>query len=213
MILHEVLYYLAATWGLVLFWYYYVNRHRFDFEMKAIEPYMWLTALAGIYEVVVTKWLFVDSTAWFRIFSLLEVSTLLYFFNRIVSGFRPFFWISLLVYMSAFTYMLIKFEEFDIQDADQVLVLITTLIVYVYGIGWFRQKFMHPKDESLLQSGTFYIISGLLIYFSATIFLFLSAKLIYHNHKELYMQYWTFNIFMVSLTRLIFTIGVWKARI
>ena len=209
---YEIMYYLTSVLGLVLFGYYYRNREKLDPVMAATGPFMWLTALSCIYEVVFTRWLFVDATAWFRIYSLLEIAALLYFFRKAVLGYRVLFWISAVVYLGSFVYMLIRFEEYDIQEADQVLSLITTLVVYAYTIAWFRQKFIHLDDESLLQSGAFYFISALLIYFSATIFLFLSAKMIYSNHKELYVQYWTFNVVMVTLTRLICIIAIWKGR-
>ncbi len=181
--------------------------------MRAAGPYFWLIGLSSLYEQVFTLWLRVDATIYFRIYGLLDMVLMLYFYSQVVKGQRAAIWLFGLAYSIVFIYLWIHFDEYDLTRADQICVPISTFIVFYFTILWFRQQFLAMREESLLSMGSFYFVSGLFMYFAATIFLFLYSNLVFKSKAVNYLlEFWVFNIFMVILARLIFIIAIWKGR-
>src|SRR5690606_18912822 len=54
---------------------------------EPIVPFIWLTALAALYEFIGTVLLKINVSYWFQLYALLEYATLYYFFYRLL-GYR-----------------------------------------------------------------------------------------------------------------------------
>src|SRR5690606_1070842 len=126
--------------GFLLLGVFLKLRSRLTPEVLAAAPYFWLIALSSFYEWVFTYWLRIDATLYFRLYSLLEFLTLLYFFNVIVPRLRIMYLALLAIYMVPYAIMMFFYDRWDMQDADQVLSFLTTIMIYACSIGWFRHK-------------------------------------------------------------------------
>ncbi len=88
-----------------------------------------------------------------------------------------------------------------------------TLIVLTFSILWFKQLFSKLEEESLSKNPNFYFVSGLIVCYCGTVFLFLVSSSIYAYDKSNFHYYWLLNILLNFVLRSLLIIGVWKARV
>ncbi len=192
---------------------YLINRNKLADDLRGAVPYFWLTGVSAVYEQVFTFFLRVDATVYFRIYGFLDPMLILYFYSRVLRGERAALWFAAALHVVVCAYLAINFDQYDLQQADQVMVPLATVFVFYFTFGWFRQKFMEMEDTSLLSMGSFYMISGIFIYSAATIFLFLYSSLVRKAEGvNFLLDFWVFNIFMGALARVIFIVAIWKGR-
>jgi hypothetical protein len=87
-----------------------------------------------------------------------------------------------------------------------------TIIILVFSILWFRKIFKEFEINNLLDSPTFYFISGLLIYYCGSVVLFLLANDLYTTDQNSFQYYWLLNIILNFVLRTLLIVGIWKAR-
>jgi len=175
-----------------------------------IEPFLWLIILSDLYELIVTRQLKFSSELWFRSYLLLEFSTLFYFFRKLLKGNYKAFLISYgILYLMAFITSLFFWNEWDKLKTDSFLSVLEIIFVYCSSILWFKDIFMELQEKSLLSVSVFYFLSGFILYFSGTIFLFLVSDQI-KKHNLGFEAYWNLNIFFNIVLRFLLIIGIWK---
>lgn len=91
------------------------------------------------------------------------------------------------------------------------LAIIEFFLIIIFSINWFVNVFKNKDVESLLQLSHFYFISGLLIYYSGTIFLFILSDEILQAGLSL-KSYWTVNLILLLIFRILLIISIWKGR-
>ena len=77
---------------------------------------------------------------------------------------------------------------------------------------WMKYAFINLKEDSLLKYPPFYFISGLLFYFSGTLFLFLFGNLILKEGSEAFLDSWMLNLFFNIVFKILLFIGIWKGQ-
>lgn len=86
------------------------------------------------------------------------------------------------------------------------------MIILTFSALWFKDVFEKLEIRNLLQSPSFYFVSGLILYYCSTFFLFLMHDLLYGADKSKAEEIWLLNIIFNLLLRSLLIIGVWKAR-
>jgi len=77
--LHKAFLYITLFIGIIPLLILFVKRKAFAFNTP-IVPFIWLTALATLYEFIGTGLFQINTAYWFQLYSLLELITLYYFF-------------------------------------------------------------------------------------------------------------------------------------
>lgn len=205
----KVLFFLTLFSGIIPFAIFLSKKKILDFK-EPIMPFIWLTALASLYEFFGTTLLRFNTSYWFQIYSLLEYITLYYFFFRL---FRPSYKILFKIFLA--TGLLVYLISFFFWTSESALVSLginigpITLFVLTFSFLWFKDLFLRIDKKDPLKNPVFYFITGLSVYFSSVFFLFLLSHFIFTQGLGL-NAYWQINIAALLLLRISLIIGVWK---
>jgi hypothetical protein len=77
---------------------------------------------------------------------------------------------------------------------------------------WFINLFRDAIVENLFANSNFYFISGFIIYYCGTLFLFLFGHYFYKQSIALFHEYWTLNIVLNMVLTSFLILGLWKAQ-
>lgn len=183
-------------------------------EVQYLEPFIWFVGLGSIYELVGTVILKINSDYWLRFNKIAAFFLIAYFFFHLLK--KKFIFLH---YFFAITYLIFYFSLFLVWNewsnllTNSYLIAFQTLVVVVFSILWFRNLFTELYFESLLQNPSFYFISGLILYYSGTIFLFLASNVIYKSDRPFFADYWQINFFFNFILRTLLIFGIWKGRV
>ena len=182
-------------------------------ETRYIEPFLWLIVISNIYEVICTRILYINSAAWFRLYLILEFLVVAHYFYRLLGRRCTAFFVSAAaVFIIAFIILGIYWKTIDSFMGDAVLSVIEIIFVYVCSIMWFKDIFINVEEDSLLQSPSFFFVSGFVIYLSGTIFLFLMANMLRKTESVDFQSIWMLNIIFNIILRILLIIGIWKGQ-
>lgn len=174
-------------------------------------PFIILTAIASIYELVFTSFLKIISSHWFQIYDFLEFFALVYFFMKIFEQKQKD-----ILFLFAFIFLISFGISIYFWEVDNSLVskginsITTTLLVFTAIFIWFKNEFQKLEIAIIWQNAKFYFISGFLIYYASTIFLFIASNFIFKNENLKFEDYWFLNIIATFILRTFLIIGTWK---
>lgn len=178
-----------------------------------ITPFLLLVFFSSLYEWIATKIFEVPTILWFRVYLLLEFLTLVYyFFYLLKKRFKVFFCISTGLFITTFIFLLPDLYSGHNLKADAYLSIFEIVFVYIGIVLWFRNIFKELNEQSLLHIPDFYFISGFLMYFSGTLFLFLMGDLLLNHTTINFQAYWNLSIIFNIILRLFLIIGAWRMR-
>lgn len=203
----------TVLYGLLpLLIYHFLNKKLID--IKAIYPFLVVVFMAGIYEFIGTFLLKIDAANWFYIYNVLAFLSIHYLFYIILKKRFKIIFISLIIILL----LLIVFASFFLKSYNFLEItsffnVFQTSIILFFSILWFKKVFQELIVDGLLKSPYFYFLSGLIIYYSGTLFLFLTITYIYLNDKPAFEYYWLLNIILNILLRTLLIVGILKARI
>lgn len=175
-------------------------------------PFILLTGFSSIYEYIGTYLLHLNTGYWFRIYSFLEFSVVWYFYYKILDFKKSYLFFGAF-YLLLYGYCLIDWSPNSKTIDDLPLNIAITLMVVVSSFLWFLDVFKKMEDKALYHRTEFYYISGLLIYFTGTFLVFLTADYIINNDSIKLLDYWVLIIIFNLILRVILIFTVWKARI
>jgi len=182
-------------------------------EISFITPYIWLVALGSAYELIGTLLLKINITYWFHIYCFLEFFCLNYFFYKLFEKRYKYLTIVFsVVFLCVFIILMMEWLHLSNLESDAFLGTISTLLVGVSVILWFRGLTSDPNTRLLWERPVFYLIAGLFIYYTGTFFLFLMSDSILKNQRMNMMDFWVINILLTLLLRTLLIVGVWKAK-
>lgn len=201
--------------GLVPFVFFQFKKDKFlSIEIFFIKPFILLVFFGSIYELVGSFYFKWKVNYWFIVYNLLSYITIFYFYFKILnSKYKYLFLFFGVGIISLFVSIFIIYSIDDFFSFNYQFKLIQTIFILVFSFLWFRQVFKQLKIISLLESPTFYIISGLILYYCGTFFLFLVANYVYLNHKPLLADYWLINLIFNIVLDMFLVISIWKARV
>ena len=169
--------------------------------------------IGGIYELLFTMVLGYDSQILFKIYPFLEFIALLYFFRKLIGLSQSVFYIIIGIYSVLFIYMYYLYHFKISSTALELFIPIThCLLVFTGSTKWTIQQFEKLETSSLLHFPVFYILSGMILYYSGTFFIF-GLETIFRNTKNsILLYFWYVNLVLAFIYRLSFYIAIWKAK-
>lgn len=205
--------YFVVLYGIVPLLVYFLLPNTTVKEVRFIYPFLWVVCIASLYEFLGTLVFKISSEYWFIVYKLLAFSTILYFFIsllgeklRLVYCFYSICFLALLLYFS------IHWDIKKYLEINSYFNTLQTLVVFTFSIAWFRRVFIHLEFDSLGQSPVFYFVSGLLLYYSGTVFLFLMSTVLLVHESSSFQDYWMLNIGLNLVLRTLLIIGIWKGQ-
>lgn len=178
-----------------------------------IIPFLYLTAISSLYEMLFTLYLKIDSTLWFTVYDILAFSAMFYFFYKIN---YPKYRILFITGILLFTVLIIP-NIFSINKSVHHFLNVQSLFsgaitafIFVMTFLWFIDIFKKMETPNLWSVPDFYYVSALFIYYSSTFFLFLLSDVILSNDSGKLMDYWLLNIIATLVLRILLITGVWK---
>jgi len=213
MIIYTILFYISMILGFVPILLFFSFKGRFsDSSYKGILPFICLVAFASFYELIFSHYLKVNVENWFKIYALLEfILVVILFYGQKNRPSRYFFWIFSFLYLTVFTFLTLRSQEIHYLKQDSFLNLIMIFFIISYATIWFYKNFKSMESNSLLELPFFYLLSGLLIYYSGTIVLSLLSESIVKSPMKIY-DYWLVHICFLILFRIFIVVSIWKGR-
>lgn len=204
----------TAFIGLIPLGSYFYLKNRRSEEINLLKPFLYLVAFSSIYEFVFSFLLKINVTIWFRVYSLIETFILMMFFYKLTIGKYKFIQsFYLLIYIVLFIVISIMGNKINFDRGDSFLSLVEFLFIITLSVLWFKNLFNDLKLISLWNSPIFYFISGLVLYFSGTSFLFLSCEIISSTDEVNFYDYWIINVVLAFIFRVLLIVSVWKGQV
>lgn len=209
-----VLLYFVIVFGISPFLYFLVARRQSAIELKAILPYVFLTFISSLYEFFGTLTFGWNVSYWFLIYDILDFSCIFYFFYIILQ--KKHFWIFvafLVLFAALCSFLYWQYEIKDFIVVNNYFKGFITFFVLLFSVLWFAKLFAEVYIEDLLNNSTFYFITGFVLYYCGTLFLFLLSNYLYHSDSVLFQSYWVVNIVLNFVLRTLLLVGLWKAKV
>ena len=128
------------------------------------------------------------------------------------SIFRNYFSFFLVFFIILCFFLYLYFNIEDILIITSYIDTFITLFILFFTIIWFRKLILDAYIENLLHNSTFYFISGFILYYCGTLFLFLLSNYIYKVDSNMFESYWVINILLNLVLRTLLLVGLWKAK-
>ena len=126
--------------------------------------------------------------------------------------FRPLYYFFSTLFLFLLLYYSYYWNKQNYLVINSYFNTLQTLVVFIFSILWFRRVFLNLEFDSLGRSPVFYFISGLLLYYSGTVFLFLMSSLIFEHEKSSFQDYWMLNIGLNLVLRTSLILGIWQGQ-
>lgn len=205
--------YVLSSFVIVFIFYKFKNLQ----SLQPIKPFIWLMLPSVLVD---TTYYFVNfyfnvnypTAYWQRMYEFFEFYTIVYFFYQLLKlNYRLLFKLFSFLYLILYCYLLSIWKLDDSLKTDSFLIIFETLFIIIFSIIWFKNCFSELTESSLLNSPSFYFITGFLIYFSGTVFLYIIIGYILENDITKFYDYYILNNYLVVVLRIIFFIGLFKA--
>lgn len=172
-----------------------------------------LFSFGALYELIFTIYFKVNSEIWFKIYPFLEFIGLLYFFRKLIGLSQSVFYIIIGIYSVLFFYMYFLYHFKVSSSALELFIPIThCLLVFTGSTKWTIQQFEKLETSSLLHFPVFYILSGMILYYSGTFFIFGLETIFRYTKSPVLLYFWYINLLLLFIYRLSFYIAIWKAK-
>lgn len=207
--MHKAFFYITLFIGIIPLLILIIKRKAFTFK-EPIVPFVWLTVLATLYEFIGSIVLQVNTAYWFQLYSLLELIALYYFFYKLFSAsHRKILLVSIGVLLLTYISSLFIWMEYSQLISNAVNATSITLFVFFFSFVWFKNLFEKAKIVNPWRDPTYCFVSGLAMYYSTTLFLFLLSSFFFVSESYFY-DYWLVNIMATFILRTFLIMGVWN---
>ncbi|OYU81225.1 MAG: hypothetical protein CFE23_05525 [Flavobacterium sp. BFFFF1] len=211
----QFVFYLNTIIGFSLLIIYFKRKKTKQFEASLIVPFLYLELFSNLYELIATDIFSVHSAVYFKVYIFLEFYVLLNLFYKLSGKTMKWLYISFgVLFLLFFIFACLGFEWSFSQSlkTDSYLSAFELIVIYVLAIHWFTRLFKYLPDISLLDMPNFYFVSGLIIYLSGPIFLFLVSSQILSSDPEKFGEYWIINNIFNIILKLFLIKGIWKIK-
>lgn len=205
--------YFVIIFGLSPFLYFLVYRKQDIVTLKPILPFIILTFISSLYEFFGTLTFGWNVSNWFIIYNIFSFLAINYFYHNLIQ--TKFQVLNNLFLLSFLLLCFILFVNYQIKD---FLIISTyfkgfiTLFVLLFSVLWFVKIFQEVYIDNLLKNSSFYFVSGFILYYCGTLFLFLLSNYIFKVDSTIFQSYWMVNVILNLILRILLFIGLWKAR-
>ncbi|WP_353076628.1 hypothetical protein [Flavobacterium sp.] len=189
--------------------YFFINKEQ-DLSVVLLIV---LFGIGGCYELIFSMILNYNTEIWFKIYPFLEFIALLYFFRKLIGLSQSVFYIIIGIYSVLFIYMYYLYHFKISSTALELFIPIThCLLVFTGSTRWTIQQFEKLETSSLLHFPVFYILSGMILYYSGTFFIFGLETIFRYTKSPVLLYFWYINLLLLFIYRLSFYIAIWKAK-
>ncbi|RYG37333.1 MAG: hypothetical protein EOO01_30255 [Chitinophagaceae bacterium] len=194
-------------------WLAFKVKDRPGSDIRPLQPFLVLMAVGSIYELVASKLLSVPSKIWFAVYSVLEFAAVLYFFYQALQKVSRLYFVMFgVAYISLLVYFELPHGFLAGLNADGLHAIMATIFVFVSSAIWFKAIFTDMTGSPLLRSSLFWVVSGLLLYFAGTLYLFIVSDYLIKNPAIDIRRYWILNIVFNLFLRIILLVSIWKGQ-
>lgn len=199
---------LISLFSLFLLFYFLKNK-----TLDEISILIYLIGIGAFYELFFTIYLKQNSELWFKIYPFLEFIALLYFFKKLIGISQSVFYTILVSYCSLYLILYwFYFYKINLSALELFIPISHCLLVYTCSTKWTMQQFEKLETSSLLHFPVFYILSGMILYYSGTFFIFGLETIFRYTKSPILLYFWYINLFLLFIYRLSFYIAIWKAK-
>lgn len=203
----------VIIFGICPFLYFLVARRQSVIVLKAILPYVLLTFISSLYELLGSLTFGWNVSYWFLIYDILDFFCIFYFFYIILENkYSKLFAAFIVLFTTLCYYLYLHYAINDFLVVNNYFKGFITFFVLLFSIFWFVKMFAEVYVDNLLNNSTFYFISGFILYYCGTLILFLLSYNIYKDDSVLFQSYWIVNIVLNFILRSLLLIGLWKAK-
>lgn len=172
-----------------------------------------LFSFGAFYELIFTIYFKVNSEIWFKIYSYLEFLTLLLFFRKLIGITQSVFYFIIILYSIIYAFLAVMFfNKININLFELFIPITHCLLVFTGSTKWTIQQFEKLETSSLLHFPVFYILSGMILYYSGTFFIFGLETIFRYTKSPTLLYFWYINLLLLFIYRLSFYIAIWKAK-
>ncbi len=199
----------TILFGVIPLFIYYLKK----VTIKPIEPFLWVVCIASLYEFLGTFVLKLNSEYWFIIYNFLAFFSIHYFFFKLLKGSYKYVFILfgiLFLILSVFSFY--EWENINYLDINSYYNSLQTLAVLFFSMLWIVRVFTNLELKSLTNSPMFYFVSGLILYYSGNVFLFLLSSYIFKIDKSNFQAFWMLIVILNLVLRTLLIVGIWKGR-
>lgn len=211
--MYELTIYFALLLGLVPIAFFYVKgSNKFSSQAKSFLPFLYLTAIASLYEFFGSIVAGLDVAIWFRLYGLLEFVALLYFFCKVLDANIHWLLYGLaIIFALEFIFFLFFGDVNEELLIDSILNCTTYCLIIASVMYYFVKRFdMLHFQRAVLDWAVFCFMAGTLLYYSSTFFLFLMAHSVLTSSPGSFADYWVLNVVATIVFRTVLIFGIWK---
>ncbi len=200
---------LSLSFGLLL--YFYLNKQLlYNLNIYYLVLLFGLGALSELSFSIILNF---DSQYWFKIYSYLEFLTLLLFFRKLIGITQSVFYFIIILYSIIYAFLAVMFfNKININLFELFIPIANCLLVFTGSTKWTIQQFEKLETSSLLHFPVFYILSGMILYYSGTFFIFGLETIFRFTKSPVLLYFWYINLLLLFIYRLSFYIAIWKAK-
>lgn len=194
----------------LLFFYLFYKNNTFNYEIREL---IYLFFIGGLYELICTIILRFDSQIWFKIYSFFEFIALTIFFKKLIGISNTKFYFILISYSILFIALGIPYLNQNTINLLELYISISTcILVFSCYTKWTIQQFEKLENSSLFHFPIFYVLSGMILYYSGTFFIFGLETIFRYTKSSILLYFWYINLVLLFVYRLSFYIAIWKAK-
>lgn len=204
----------TILYGLIPMLLFLSKRKKLNQDVSFMLPYFCLVFIASLYEYIGSILMHLNVKYWFVLYEFLISIALFYFFYFLLNEINKilfYFYFLLFVFITINAFVIWNGDNFF--DISSYYNLLQTIFIIHLSTLWIKKIFISLELESFTKSSTFYFISGLVLYYSGTVFLFLLSNLLFKMDKNNFEDYWMLNIILNLVLRTLLIIGIWKGQV
>ncbi|MFA7445555.1 MAG: hypothetical protein WCY89_06370 [Flavobacteriaceae bacterium] len=209
--MYQIIFYTTLFIGIAPLVVLFTKKRAFD-KTHPIVPFIWLTAIATLYEFTGTGLLKINTNYWFQFYSLFEFLTLFYFFYRLSEYIYTLIYRTLmLLFVASYLISLFVWSDTDKLISMTINKIFMSCFIFIAVYLWFKSLFKNVEILNLWKHDNFYFVSAFFIYYFATFLLFLFGNVVFDI--SIYVtDYWLVNVIATLILRILLITGIWNMK-
>ena len=176
---------------------------------EAVIPFIWITALATLYEFFGTELLHINSTYWFQLYTILEIGCLFYYFHHILKQWhQKLLYFTLALVLTG--YVISCFFWSTESNLVPLAINACSISLFVFIFACLHFNMLMKRETDLWKQPNFYFTAGFAIYYACTLLLFLLSTELYKTEHRI--DPWLINILAGIILRTLLITGTWKMK-
>ncbi|MEE1899896.1 hypothetical protein GN157_15650 [Flavobacterium rakeshii] len=200
--------------GIVLIFIFYRRSAKIKYtnEYTAVKPFVWLMFIGGVYELVFTTILFVQTAFWHSLYGLLEFLVFNYLLYRILGKYTRMYVAFTILFLFFYISSLFYWSIDNHNQMEGYYAALETVFVMIWAVLWFKDLFKGDELISLWKIPAFYFVIGIILYLCGGVVPSLVTPYLF-KVTGLWTKYWLVFLFLGTIMRVMMIIGLLKATV